>query len=75
MMPALTMKLLLLLLTVAVIISWYIDPTSRPETCNDGQAHQWGQWSDEWERAGASGSMKQVRHCEKCGVAQVGYHK
>lgn len=46
----------------------------RVETCNDGQAHDWGKWEDEW-RIAEPGHMKQMRHCEKCGVAQVGYHK
>lgn len=68
------MKLVILIVLLTLVVVALGSCAKRIETCNDGGPHQWGKWADEWGTS-EPGHMKQMRHCEKCGVAQVGCHK
>jgi hypothetical protein len=68
------MKLLALIALLVLAAAVLSSCGKRIETCNDGGPHEWGKWADEWA-APDPGHMKQSRHCQKCGVIQVGYHK
>lgn len=60
--------------TVLLSIFTLVAVTCGPVVCNNGKAHHWSRWIDEWKTPNSEGYMVQRRYCDDCGLIEVGVH-